>query len=119
MLPIAYVTLIDQSEHGYGVRNAVRLISARRSRILINAAPCGGLRRLHSTLKSGIGNLLLYFLFWAVTLLTIKTHKNILVSFTIWNDINRLNRFERRSFIGELVDIGDLHTTTIQRNVKF
>ena len=52
MLAMAYVTLVDQSEHGYGVRNAVRLISARRSRILINAAPCGGLRRPHSTLST-------------------------------------------------------------------
>ena len=51
----AYVRCFNQSEHGYSVRHGVyvtgctyafRPISARHSRILISAAPCGGLRNL-------------------------------------------------------------------------
>ena len=60
----AYVRCFNQSEHGYGVRHGVyvmgrtyafRPISARHSRILISAAPCGGLRDLaqpHATSRS-------------------------------------------------------------------
>ena len=48
-----YVRCFNQSEHGYSVRHGVyvtgctyafRPISAKHSRILISAAPCGGLR---------------------------------------------------------------------------
>ena len=68
-------TMFDQSEHGYSVRHRVyvrfstnqstaiayvtgctyafRPISARRSRILISVAPCGGLRNLAQPQKSG------------------------------------------------------------------
>ena len=70
-------TMFDQSEHGYSVRHRVyvrfstnqstaiayvtgctyafRPVSARRSRILISVAPCGGLRNLaqpHATSRS-------------------------------------------------------------------
>ena len=59
-----YVRCFNQSERGYGVRHGVyvtgctyafRPISARHSRILISAAPCGGLRNLaqpHATSRS-------------------------------------------------------------------
>ena len=73
----AYVRCFNQSERGYGVRHGVyvrfstnqstgiayvtgctcafRPINARRSRILISVAPCGGLRNLaqpHATSRS-------------------------------------------------------------------
>ena len=79
-------TLFDQSEHGYSVRHRVyvrfstnqstgiayvtrctyafRPIGARRSRILISAAPCGGLRPPRppcAPLKIRLENLLLYY----------------------------------------------------------
>ena len=101
----AYVRCFNQSERGYGVRHgayvtgctyAFRPISARHSRILISAAPCGGLRNLaqphatsrsltqpHAASKKGVENLLLYYsqgLQFVLVQMIIRTEQSTIVN---------------------------------------